>query len=72
MNAENETHRLRRIRGWSRERLAAEAGVSLATVWRLENGRYPRVEHLVAVADALEVSVDQLLGRSFSGGRPAA
>ena len=33
----------------------------------LENGRYPRVEHLIAIADVLEVSVDQLLGRQVNG-----
>ena len=53
----------RESRGWSREKLAAEAGVSLATVQRLETGTYPRVEHLVQVADALGVSVDEILGR---------
>jgi transcriptional regulator with XRE-family HTH domain len=56
--------RLREQRGWSRERLAAEADLSLATIQRLEAGRYPRVEHLLRVADALGVGVDQLLGRS--------
>jgi transcriptional regulator with XRE-family HTH domain len=55
--------RLREQRGWSRERLAAEAELSLATIQRLEAGHYPRVEHLVRVADALKVGVDQLLGR---------
>jgi len=55
--------RLRQAKGWSRERLAAEAGVSLATVWRLEHGRYPRVEHLVAIADAFDTSLDDLLAR---------
>lgn len=60
---------LRHARRWSRERLAAEAGVSLATVWRVENGHYPRVEHLIALADALGVSVDQLLGRAAAVGR---
>ena len=64
MKAETEFRRRRRVRGWSRERLAAEAGVSLATVTRLENGRYPRVEHLIALADVLDVSIDQLVGRT--------
>jgi transcriptional regulator with XRE-family HTH domain len=64
MADESEALRIRQRRGWSRERLAAEANVSLSTVWRLEHGRYPRVEHLVALADALDVSVDQLLGRT--------
>ena len=54
---------LRAARSWTRERLAAEAGVSLATIWRMEHGQYPRVEHLIAIADALGVSTDELLGR---------
>lgn len=54
---------LRAARGWTRERLAAEAGVSLATIWRMEHGQYPRVQHLIAIADALGVSTDTLLGR---------
>ena len=55
---------LRAARGWTRERLAAEAGVSLATIWRMERGHLPRVQHLIGVADALGVSIDALLGRS--------
>ena len=54
---------LRQKRGWSREKLAAEAGVSLATVRRLERGNYPQVEHLIAIADCLDVSLDDLIGR---------
>ena len=54
---------LRQRRGWSRERLAAEASVSLSTIWRAEHGQYPRVEHLIALAEALGVSTDEVLGR---------
>lgn len=54
---------LRTARGWTRERLAAEAGVSLATIWRMERGHLPRVQHLIGVADALGVSIDAVLGR---------
>lgn len=60
------TRRLRELRGWSREKLAAEAELSLATIQRLEAGHFPRVEHLLRVADALGVSVDELLGRAGS------
>jgi transcriptional regulator with XRE-family HTH domain len=55
----------REKRGWSREKLAAEAGISFQTVYRLEHGRLPRVEHLVRIADALAVSLDELIGRSI-------
>lgn len=54
---------LRRQRGWSAEKLAAEADVSLPTIRRVERGLYPRVEHLIALADCLGVTVDYLLGR---------
>lgn len=57
---------LRAARGWTRERVAAEAGVSLATIWRMEHGHYPRVQHLIAIADALGVSTDALLGRGHT------
>lgn len=60
---------LRAARGWTRERLAAEAGVSLATIWRMEHGQFPRVEHLIAVADVLGVSTDALLGRPASNSK---
>ncbi len=61
---------LRAARNWTRERLAAEAGVSLATIWRMEHGQYPRVEHLIAIADALGVSTDELLGRGKARLKP--
>jgi transcriptional regulator with XRE-family HTH domain len=56
---------LRRERGWSPEKLAAEANVSLPTVRRVERGLYPRVEHLIALADSLDVTLDYLVGRGL-------
>jgi transcriptional regulator with XRE-family HTH domain len=58
-------------RRWSRERLAAEAGFSLATLVRVEGGRQPSVSHLLALADALEMSLDDLVGRHAAGERDA-
>ncbi len=56
---------LREARGWSREKLAGEARVSLSTVVRVENEDHvPQGRKLVAIADALEVSLDDLFGRS--------
>jgi transcriptional regulator with XRE-family HTH domain len=54
-------------RRWSRERLAAEAGFSLATLVRVEAGRQPSVSNLLALADALEMSLDDLVGRQAAG-----
>jgi HTH-type transcriptional regulator, competence development regulator len=66
----NPVEGLRRQRGWSRERLAAEADVSLSTIWRIEHGQHPRVEHLIALADALGVSTDAVLGRRAPASDP--
>lgn len=54
---------LRQARGWSRARLAEQAGMSERTVARLEEGAVvqPGVFTVAAVADALEVTVDGLL-----------
>ena len=54
---------LREERGWKREKVAGESGVSLGTIARFENGRYPQVENLIQIADCLEVSLDELVGR---------
>ena len=54
-------------RGPSREELAAAASVSLSTVWRFESGAYPRVEHLIALADALEVDLDTFVDHPVRG-----
>lgn len=48
---------LRQQRGWTQERLAAEAGVGLRTVQRLEAGQDASQETLTLVADALRVPV---------------
>jgi DNA-binding XRE family transcriptional regulator len=49
--------RLRRERGWSQARLAAEAGLSITMIGKLEAGQgNPRVTTLAAVAKALSVA----------------
>ena len=55
-------------RAWKRmsqQELAKEADLTQATIARIERGRKPgvHVQTLVAIADALGVSVDYLLGR---------
>jgi len=58
---------LRSIRehlGWSRATLARESGVSEPTIARVElYGAQPRLDTLVAWADALGTDVSTLLGR---------
>lgn len=55
-------------RGWSREALAYHSGVSYAAIAQIEAGRRTdvRIRSLVALADALGVSIDFLVGRSRS------
>lgn len=53
---------LRQARGWSLEKLAAEAELTASTVWRVESGKVePQVETLRRLAAALEVPVGALL-----------
>jgi transcriptional regulator with XRE-family HTH domain len=51
---------LRRERGWTQEKLAAESGVAVRTVQRLEGGQDASLETLSMVAKALGVSVGEL------------
>ena len=56
---------LRNQKGWSQEKLAREAKISYHTLIKLEqNGiKNPRIETVIKLADALEVSLDELVGR---------
>ena len=56
---------IRKQKGWSQERLAQEAGISYSTLIKLErNGiKNPKIETVIKLADALEVSLDELVGR---------
>ncbi len=55
--------KLRAQKGYSLERVARLADLSLNTVVRLESGmnKNPTIETLTKIAGALEVSVDDLL-----------
>ena len=57
---------MREHRGWSRETLAHHAGVSWAAIAQIEAGRRPdpRLSTLMALAEPLGVTVDQLTGRA--------
>ncbi len=54
---------LRAAKGWSQRYLAAMAGVGPPCIMRLEDGRtkYPMAESLQAIANALEVTVEELM-----------
>ena len=54
----------RERRGWSRETLAHHSGVSWSAIAQIESGRRKdvRLSSLAALADALAISVDHLIG----------
>ena len=56
---------LRNQKGWSQEKLAREANISYHTLIKLEQSGIinPRIETVIKLADALEVSLDELVGR---------
>lgn len=58
----------RQRRGWSRETLAHESGLSFAAITQIETGRRTelRVSSLLALAGALDVSVDYLVRAEVS------
>lgn len=58
--------------GWSREALAYHSGVSWSAIAQIESGRRKdiRLTSLAALADALEVSVDHLIGTAAAATPP--
>ncbi|MEY2571603.1 MAG: hypothetical protein QOE63_1953 [Acidimicrobiaceae bacterium] len=65
--------RAARVRaGWTREALAYHSGVSWSAIAQIESGRRKdvRLSSLSALADALEVSVDHLIGTAAAAVTP--
>jgi transcriptional regulator with XRE-family HTH domain len=61
----------RERRGLTQAELGAKAGIAPGAVSHFETGqRVPSIESLVKLADALECSVDSLLGRASNEDRP--
>jgi transcriptional regulator with XRE-family HTH domain len=58
--------RLRKARNLTQQKLAQEAGVSLIVVTKVEQGftKDPAMSSLVKLADALGVSIDDMIGRT--------
>lgn len=62
---------LREARHLTQAELGAKAGMAAASVSHFETGqRAPALDSLVRLADALEVSVDALLGRASQDASP--
>lgn len=59
--------KLRKQKGWSQEKLAVESGISYNTIIKIERGgiENPKIETVIKLADALSVSVDELIGRGY-------
>jgi len=57
--------KLRKQKGWSQEKLAVESGISYNTLIKIERGgiENPKIETVIKLADALRVSIDELVGR---------
>ncbi len=70
-----EVHRLRAVRRrrlLTQEELAAKAGVGVATIIRLEDGKPGRISTIRKLAQALDVTADELLGETMEGIEAAA
>lgn len=58
-------HRLRTAKGWALKTLSRKTGISASALCQYENGgRSPIMEQLVRLADALDVTLDELVGRT--------
>jgi transcriptional regulator with XRE-family HTH domain len=57
---------LRQDRGWTQERLAAESGVGLRTVQRMEAGHDASLETLSLIAEALHVPIRDMFAPAAS------
>jgi len=57
--------KIRKKKGWSQEKLAREANISYNTLIKIErNGiQNPKIETVIKLADALNASLDELVGR---------
>lgn len=59
---------LREAKGWTKSKLAKEAGLSVPSIWALENGetRMPKHDTMLRIAAALGVSVGAISAASVS------
>ncbi len=51
--------------GWSQQKLAEKAGLSYNAITKIEQGaaKNPRMETLIKLADAFNITIDELVGR---------
>jgi len=67
MGIADSLRRIRKAKGFTQQKLAERAGVSMIVVTKVEQGatKDPAMSSLVKLADALDVSVDALIDRTF-------
>lgn len=55
--------KIRKEKGWSQEKLAAESGISYNTLIKIERGgiENPKIETVIKLAKALNVKIDDLV-----------
>ena len=61
----NKVKELRKLKGWSQQKLAERAGLSFNAITKIEQGlaKSPTLNTLIKLSDALEISLDELVGR---------
>lgn len=57
----------RKQHGWTQQKLAFKSGLTISVITKLEQAfaTQPTIQTVVKIADALGVSLDKLVGRSF-------
>jgi transcriptional regulator with XRE-family HTH domain len=57
--------RLRKERGWTQQKLAEKAQMAYVNITKIEQGvsKEPTIVTMVKLADALAISLDELVGR---------
>ena len=56
---------LRKKAGWSQQKLAEKASLSYNVITKIEQGaaKNPNIQTILKLADAFEISLDELMGR---------
>ena len=59
--------KIRTQKGWSQEKLASESEISYNTLIKIERGgiENPKIGTVIKLADALSVTIDDLVGRNI-------
>ena len=62
---EQKIKQLRKKAGWSQQKLAEKARLSYTVITKIEQGvaKRPSIQTMVKLADALGISLDELVGR---------